>query len=61
VLGVVSVLRPREFWGVDVGQIQGWKADARARLIRRRQQLGTAGFFAAGAAFACLGIYLLIS
>jgi hypothetical protein len=56
VLGLVSVLRPREFWGQDLNGLTGKGADIRRRLVRRRWQIGTVGFFAAGLAFASYGV-----
>ena len=57
VLGLVSVWRPREFWGQDLNEIEGQKADVRKALIRRRWQVGTVGFLFSGVAFAAVGLW----
>lgn len=59
-LGLLSVCRPREFWGIDLEQVTGKKAEARKRLIRRRLQMGTVAFLAAGIAFIATGIWQLM-
>ena len=59
-LGLVSVWRPREFWGQDLNEIEGKNADVRKTLIRRRWQLGTAGFLFMGVAFAAVGLRQLM-
>ncbi len=59
-LGLVSVWRPRQFWGQDLDQVEGKAAETRRRLIRRRWQVGTVGFFAAGSAFALLGLWQIM-
>ena len=59
-LGLVSVWRPREFWGQDLEAIEGKRADQRKALIRRRWQIGTAGFLFAGLAFAGVGFWQLM-
>jgi hypothetical protein len=60
ILGLVSVWRPREFWGQDLDEIEGKKADVRKRLIRRRLQIGTAGFIFSGLAFVAIGLWSLM-
>jgi hypothetical protein len=60
VLGLVSVWRPRAFWGQDLEQLQGKGAEARKRLIRRRWQVGTGGFLITGATFAAIGIWQIL-
>lgn len=59
-LGLLSVYRPKEFWGMDLEQVTGKKAEVRKRLIRRRLQMGTVAFLAAGIAFMAAGIWQLI-
>jgi len=60
ILGLLSVYRPREFWGIDLEQVTGKKAEVRKRLVRRRLQVGTVAFLAAGIAFMAAGIWQLI-
>ena len=60
ILGLVSVWRPREFWGQDLDEVDGQAADTRKKLIRRRWQVGTAGFIFAGLAFASVGVWQLM-
>lgn len=60
ILGLVSVWRPREFWGQDLDAVQGKNAETRKALIRRRWQIGTVGFLFSGLAFAGVGLWTLM-
>lgn len=59
-LGLVSIRWPRQFWGQNLDDLQGKGADARRRMIRRRLQVGTVGFFACGAAFVGYGLWQIM-
>jgi hypothetical protein len=60
-LGLASVWRPATFWGVDLKAGEGKNAERRKELVRRRLQLGTAGFLLTGATFAGIGIWQLLN
>jgi hypothetical protein len=60
-LGLVSVWRPAAFWGVNLEGGEGKNAERRKQMVRRRLQLGTAGFLIAGATFAGIGIWQVLN
>ena len=49
-------LAARAFWGQDLEPGEGKQAERRKKLMRRRLQIGTAGFLIAGATFAAFGL-----
>lgn len=60
-LGLASVWRPAAFWGQDLEAGEGKKAERRREMVRRRLQVGTAGFLIAGATFAGIGMWQVLS
>ena len=60
-LGLVSVWRPAAFWGQDLEGGEGRKVERRKDLVRRRLQVGTAGFLIAGITFASLGVWQVLN
>jgi hypothetical protein len=60
-LGLASVWRPAAFWGVSLEAGEGKNAERRKEMVRRRLQLGTAGFIIAGATFAGIGIWQVLN
>ena len=60
-LGLASVWRPSAFWGQDLEPGTGKQAERRAQALRRRLQIGTAGFLIAGATFAGIGLWQVLN
>jgi hypothetical protein len=60
-LGLASVWRPSVFWGQDLESGDGKKLERRKDMVRRRLQVGTAGFLIAGATFAGIGMWQVIN
>jgi hypothetical protein len=60
-LGLVSVWRPSAFWGMNLGAGQGKQPERRRDLLRRRLQVGTAGFLITGGTFAGIGVWQLLN